>query len=103
MGYLSPEPLLQSPSYVPRMAQSGMNVPTYAYAANNPLLYTDPTGLLYDVPCPAALDCENIGNFEPPPAAGPPAPQTPYDPWRLPPARGGSTRVRNDRFMKYWS
>lgn len=42
--YLSPEPLLQSPAYVRRMAQSGMSVPTYAYAVNNPLRYTDPDG-----------------------------------------------------------
>ena len=43
--YLSPEPLLQSPAYVRRMAQTGMSVPTYAYAANNPLRHIDPTGL----------------------------------------------------------
>ena len=43
--YLSPEPLLQSPMYVRRMAQSGMSVPTYAYAANNPLRYVDADGL----------------------------------------------------------
>ncbi|MFZ5438956.1 MAG: RHS repeat-associated core domain-containing protein [Myxococcota bacterium] len=43
--YLSPEPLLQSPTYVRRMAQRGMSVPTYAYAANNPLRYVDSTGL----------------------------------------------------------
>ncbi|MDP1823788.1 MAG: RHS repeat-associated core domain-containing protein, partial [Archangium sp.] len=43
--YLSPEPLLQSPAYVRRMAQSGMSVPTYAYALNNPLKYIDPNGL----------------------------------------------------------
>ncbi|MFZ2874324.1 MAG: RHS repeat-associated core domain-containing protein, partial [Phycisphaerales bacterium] len=49
--YLSPEPLLQSPVYVRRMAQSGVQVPTYAYAANNPLRYVDPDGReLTDLP-----------------------------------------------------
>lgn len=43
--YLSPEPLLKSPTYVRRMAESGMRVPTYAYAANNPMRYADPDGL----------------------------------------------------------
>ncbi|MBL8912034.1 MAG: RHS repeat-associated core domain-containing protein, partial [Archangium sp.] len=42
--YLSPEPLLQSPVYLRRMAQGGMSVPTFAYAANNPVMYLDPTG-----------------------------------------------------------
>lgn len=44
-GYLAPEPLLQSPTYVRNMAQGGMTVPTYAYAAQNPIRYADPTGL----------------------------------------------------------
>ncbi len=44
-GYLSPEPLLQNPTYVRRMAQSGMSVPAYAYGANNPIRYVDSTGL----------------------------------------------------------
>jgi RHS repeat-associated protein len=51
-GYLSLEPLLQSPAYVQHMAQGGMSVPTYTYALNNPLKYTDPTGL-----CATTYDC----------------------------------------------
>lgn len=50
--YLSPEPLLQSPTYVRLMAQSGLSVPTYAYAANNPLRYVDRNGLDPGVPYP---------------------------------------------------
>ena len=42
--YLSPEPLLQSPAYLRRMAQNGTSVPTYAYAANNPVRYIDSDG-----------------------------------------------------------
>lgn len=37
------------------MATSGMSVPTYAYAANNPLKYTDPTGLDLHVAWPNYL------------------------------------------------
>lgn len=45
--YLSPEPLLQQPQYVRGQAQRGLGVPAYAYANNNPLYWTDPTGLSY--------------------------------------------------------
>jgi RHS repeat-associated protein len=58
--YLSPEPLLQSPGYVATMAQSGMSVPTYAYALNNPVRYTDLNGLNpgdpFRTPYEAAID-----------------------------------------------
>ncbi|MBL8912071.1 MAG: RHS repeat-associated core domain-containing protein [Archangium sp.] len=43
--YLSPEPLLRSPGYVGSMAGGGYSVATYAYALNNPLRWTDSTGL----------------------------------------------------------
>lgn len=43
--YLSPEPMLQMPAYVSLVAMGGRAVPTYAYAFNNPLRYTDKNGL----------------------------------------------------------
>lgn len=44
--YLSPEPLLQNPRWVKRMAKRGYSTPTYAYALNNPIRYTDRDGLM---------------------------------------------------------
>jgi RHS repeat-associated protein len=44
-SWLSPEPMLQDPSWVKGEAQEGFSAPIYAYARNNPLRYIDPTGL----------------------------------------------------------
>lgn len=43
--YLSPEPLLQNPNWVRAEASEGFISPTYSYARNNPVRYTDSTGL----------------------------------------------------------
>jgi len=44
-AYLSPEPLLQDPNWLKGQSSAGYSVPTYSYARNNPLQYTDPDGL----------------------------------------------------------
>lgn len=43
--YLSPEPLLQSPTWVASELREGYQIPAYSYARNNPIANTDPTGL----------------------------------------------------------
>ncbi|GMU62984.1 MAG: hypothetical protein AMXMBFR34_47470 [Myxococcaceae bacterium] len=74
--YLSPEPMLQSPTFATSMAARGMSVPTYAYAANNPLRYVDRDGLVFG---PSA---GGIGSAEPPkpPRVGPPEDIDPVEP-----------------------
>ena len=48
--------MLQEPTYVREVAQQGLSLPTYAYAANNPLMYTDETGL-YPFPSDEFTEC----------------------------------------------
>ncbi|MDQ3274752.1 MAG: hypothetical protein M3Q39_06910 [Actinomycetota bacterium] len=42
--YLSPDPILLSPTAVVEFAAQGRSTPAYAYANNNPITLTDPTG-----------------------------------------------------------
>lgn len=43
-AFTGPEPFLQDPRFAALMAQRGLTTPTYAYAVNNPIKYTDPDG-----------------------------------------------------------
>lgn len=42
--YLSPEPLLQDPKAVLARASVGISTPTYSYASNNPVAFSDVDG-----------------------------------------------------------
>ncbi|WIG98663.1 hypothetical protein [Myxococcus sp. SDU36] len=43
--YLQPEPMLQKPLYVALQVGLGRLMSTYAYAGNNPIIFSDSTGL----------------------------------------------------------
>jgi hypothetical protein len=47
-GWSSSEPLLKKPTWVTAELQPRHQAPAYAYAASNPNLYIDPTGLFVD-------------------------------------------------------
>ena len=57
--YTSPEPMLQTPEFVRSETGQGFTTPVYAYARNNPLRYTDPTGLFSNDPSCKWLPVEN--------------------------------------------
>ncbi|WP_224362470.1 RHS repeat-associated core domain-containing protein [Hyalangium versicolor] len=43
--YLQPEPMLQTPGHMQGLTMRSSNLASYAYAQNNPVYYTDATGL----------------------------------------------------------
>ena len=77
--YLSPEPLLQSPAWVMSELQSGYQVPAYSYARNNPIAYTDPTGLYVPPGFPVAPFTPSGTGL---PTHGQPGAQPQTPPWR---------------------
>jgi RHS repeat-associated protein len=52
--YLAPEPLLQKPRFAKNAASIGLTLPTYPYAYNNPIRYSDRNGKLA---CSNTYDC----------------------------------------------
>ena len=97
--YLSPEPLLQEPTWVASELQEGHQVPAYSYARNNPVAYIDPDGL--DPLRPPSGPNSPPGNYHGPlplpnfpSQTPPPGPQLPeYSPPPSPPGPGASGSV----------
>jgi len=58
--------MLQEPQFVRSAAQQGLPSPTYAYALNNPLRYTDPNGLQVPTTFPIVLPTTTTLPFGPP-------------------------------------
>jgi RHS repeat-associated protein len=91
--YLQPEPMLEALWFIKDSAFSGHSMPTYAYALNNPMAFTDPDG--NQAPgCTNTHECECrknptgtacTGNLDPP--VEPPKQPRPVPPL-LPPGTG---------------
>lgn len=54
----SPEPLLQNPKWVLADLRLGHQVPAYAYARNNPIVLTDPSGLVVPYCVRNPVECQ---------------------------------------------